>query len=143
TLAKEGDEHLAALASRWEAFYRDTLVDFLGPHGPNIVARFRRLEESGAIEIITCGATHGYFPLLASDAAVDRQVRVAVATHRRHFGRAPRGIWLPECAYRPAGEWHSPVDPAAPPVQRRGVEELLAAHGIEFFFVDRHLLAGG
>ena len=142
-LEKEGDAHLASVASRWEAFYRATLEDFLGPHGPNLVKRFRRLEESGAIEIITCGATHGYFPLLASDAAVDRQIRVAVATHRRHFGRAPRGIWLPECAYRPAGAWHSPVDPAAPPVPRCGVEELLAAHGLEYFFVDRHLLAGG
>src|SRR5690242_11907410 len=115
----------------------------MGPRGPNLVRRFRRLEEDGAIEIITCGATHGYFPLLGSDAAIDAQVRTAVAAHRRHFGRAPRGIWLPECAYRPAGPWTSPLDRDAPPLPRRGIEEILAEHGLGYFFVDTHLLAGG
>ncbi len=74
----------------------------MGPHGTNLVLRFRRLEESGAIEIITCGATHGYLPLL-SDARSARSIAVATTNA---FGRAPRGIWLPECAYRPAGPWH-------------------------------------
>ena len=138
-----GESRLASLAERWERFYRGTLEDFMGPFGPNLVARFRRLEERGAIEIITCGATHGYFPLLSSDAAVEGQVRTAVTAHRRHFGRAPRGMWLPECAYRPAGFWTSPVPGTAPGVARAGVEELLALHGIDYFFVDRHLLSGG
>ena len=128
---------LAALAERWERFYRSTLEDFMGPHGVNLVARFRRLEEAGAIEIVTCGATHGYLPLLATGAAVQGQVRTAVASHRRHFGRAPRGIWLPECAYRPA----TPETTEGP--ARPGIEEVLAEHGLEYFFVDRHLLAGG
>lgn len=142
-LERNGETALTGLAQRWEEWYRATLEDFLGAEGPNLVQRFRRLEEQGAIEIITCGATHGYLPLLSSDVAADRQIRIACATHRRHFGRAPRGIWLPECAYRPAGPWISPVDPAAAPVARAGIEDLLAAHGLEYFFVDRHLLAGG
>ena len=141
--ASTGEAQLAALAERWERFYRGALEDFMGPFGPNLVARFRRLEEKGAIEIITCGATHGYLPLLSSDTAAAGQVRTAVATHRRHFGRAPRGIWLPECAYRPAGSWTSPVPGSAPPVARAGIEDVLAAHGLRYFFVDRHLLAGG
>ena len=141
--AGTGESRLAAMAERWERFYRGTLEDFMGPFGPNVVARFRRLEERGAIEIITCGATHGYFPLLSSDAAVGGQVRTAVAAHRRHFGRAPRGIWLPECAYRPAGFWNSPLPGTAPGQPRAGVEDVLAIHGIDYFFVDRHLLAGG
>ncbi len=141
--ARTGETALAALAERWERFYRASLEDFLGPHGPNLVRRFRRLEEAGAIEIVTCGATHGYFPLLGSDAAIEAQTRTAVAAHRRHFGRAPRGIWLPECAYRPAGPWTSPLDRDAPPIARRGVEEILAEHGLRYFFVDTHLLAGG
>ncbi len=142
-LSRTGENRLAALAQGWERFYREALEDFLGPHGMNLVARFRRLEEAGAIEIITCGATHGYFPLLSSDAAVERQVRTARISHRRHFGRDPRGIWLPECAYRPGGPWVSPVDPARPPVARRGVEEILELQGLRYFFVDRHLLTGG
>jgi 1,4-alpha-glucan branching enzyme len=112
------------------------------------VARFRRLEEQGAIEIITCGATHGYLPLLSSDAAAEEQIRVAVAAHRRHFGRPPRGIWLPECAYRPAGVWPSPAMDRAGGLtrtlrQRAGLETLLARHGLEYFFVDTHLVSGG
>jgi 1,4-alpha-glucan branching enzyme len=141
--ARSGDAALAALAARWERFYRATLEDFMGPQGPNLVARFRRLEERGAIEIITCAATHGYLPLLASDRAVARQLHVATAGHRRHFGRAPRGIWLPECAYRPAGPWRPPAGSPAPAHARRGIEELLEAEGIGYFFVDAHLLTGG
>jgi len=140
--SRTGETALAKLAERWERFYRASLEDFLGPRGTNLVRRFRRLEEEGAIEIITCGATHGYLPLLGSDAAVENQVRTAVTTHRRHFGRAPRGIWLPECAYRPAGPWTSPIDRTVT-ILRRGIEEILAEHGLSYFFVDTHLLAGG
>jgi 1,4-alpha-glucan branching enzyme len=145
---RSAEPAMAALAERWEGFYRGTLEDFMGPHGPNLVARFRRLEEQGAIEILTCAATHGYLPLLSSDAAAETQVRVACAAHRRHFGRAPRGIWLPECAYRPAGPWPSEAIAAAggldrPRIQRAGLEDLLAAHDLHYFFVDTHLLTGG
>jgi 1,4-alpha-glucan branching enzyme len=143
TCSRTGETRIATLASRWEQIYRELLEDFCGPHGTNLVARFRRLEERGAIEIITCGVTHGYLPLLSRDAAVTAQVRNAVVAHRRHFGRAPRGIWLPECAYRPAGPWASPLDPGAPARPRPGIEETLARHGLEYFFVDRHLLSGG
>jgi 1,4-alpha-glucan branching enzyme len=141
--ARTGETTLAALAGRWERFYRASLEDFMGPRGPNLVARFRRLEEQGAIEIITCGATHGYFPLLGSDAAIEGQVRTARAAHRRHFGRDPRGIWLPECGYRPAGPWVPPLDPRATPVERRGIEQIVGEYGLRYFFVDTHLLSGG
>ena len=147
-LSRTGEGEMSALAERWESFYRGTLEDFLGPHGPNLVARFRRLEEQGAIEIITCGATHGYLPLLSSDAAAEEQIRVAVATHRRHFGRAPRGMWLPECAYRPAGPWPSEAIDRLQSLDRTrhervGLETLLGRHGIDYFFVDTHLVSGG
>ena len=148
TFVRAGDDTMAQLAAGWESFYRATLEDFMGPHGPNLVARFRRLEEAGTIEILTCAATHGYLPLLSSDRAAERQVRVACASHRRHFGRAPAGIWLPECAYRPAGPWPSrAIDEAGgldrPRTSRAGVEEILARHDLRYFFVDTHLLSGG
>jgi 1,4-alpha-glucan branching enzyme len=140
---RSGESALSALASGWERFYRASLEDFMGPHGANLVQRFRRLEEKGAIEIITCCATHGYLPLLSSDVAAAGQLRTAVTAHRRHFGRAPRGVWLPECAYRPAGTWKPPDGSPAPSVQRRGVEDLLAERSLRYFFVDSHLLSGG
>jgi 1,4-alpha-glucan branching enzyme len=140
---RSGEGALAELASRWERFYRSSLEDFMGAQGSNLVQRFRRLEERGAIEIITCGATHGYLPLLSSDTAARGQLRTAVTAHRRHFGRAPRGIWLPECAYRPGGPWRPPEGSPAPATTRRGIEELLAEQALRYFFVDDHLLSGG
>ena len=80
--------------------------------GGDIPGTFAELQRAGHIEIITCAATHGYLPLLSRDESIHLQLRTAVETHRRHFGRAPRGIWLPECAYRPRYEW-TPPDRAA------------------------------
>jgi 1,4-alpha-glucan branching enzyme len=95
--------------------------------------------------MITCAATHGYLPLLSRDESIHLQLRTAVETHRRHFGRAPRGIWLPECAYRPRYEWTPPTgrDSGKARWLRPGVEEMLAAHGLEYFVADSHLVMGG
>ncbi len=53
----------------------------------------------------TCAATHALLPLLADDpASLRAQILVARDHYRECFGREPRGIWLPECAYVPAVE---------------------------------------
>ena len=67
---------------------------------------FRALEAAGRLEIVGSAATHGFLPLLARDESIRLQLAVGVAEHRRLFGRAPEGCWLPECAYRPRGPWH-------------------------------------
>src|SRR5215208_3820881 len=88
---------------------------------PPLVAVFKRLEDAGRLELVTCGATHGFLPLMQMHPeAVRAQIAVAVAHHRRHFGRDPVGIWLPECGYYP------------------GLDPYLAEHNIRFFFVDTH-----
>ena len=74
--------------------------------------------------MIASAATHGSLPLLPNDRAIERQLDVGLAAHERHFGRAARGIWLPECAYRPAGAWVSPADGHVE--ERRGLEDFLA-----------------
>jgi 1,4-alpha-glucan branching enzyme len=127
-------DHLAHLCDYWQAFYTQARAQFDALDG-NVLGGFRALADREAIELITCAATHGYLPLLSRDESLDLQVRVAVATHTRHFGRAPRGIWLPECAYRPRYEWTPPVGPKSGKVRYRrpGVEEILAPHGIEYF----------
>ena len=132
----------------WQRFFAQALEDFEALGG-DIVGGFRAFHEKGAIEIITCAATHGYLPLLGTDESVRAQVRVAVETHRRHIGQKPRGMWAPECGYRPAGRWEFPVPLAEaafgvpPAVDRIGVEEALSESGIEFFFVDTHLAESG
>jgi 1,4-alpha-glucan branching enzyme len=138
------EDRLAALCDYWAGQYDTARADMDALHG-DILGAFKRLAGRGTVELITTGATHGYMPLLSRDESVDLQFRVAVATHRRHFGAPPRGAWLPECAYRPRYEWTPPVGPQSGKVRyrRRGVEELLAANDLGFFFTDTHLVRGG
>jgi 1,4-alpha-glucan branching enzyme len=62
-----------------------------------------------------------------------------VQTYRRHFGRAPRSFWLPECAYRPAYKREGPGGGHVRP----GLEAYLHQHGLQVFFVETHTVEGG
>jgi 1,4-alpha-glucan branching enzyme len=87
----------------------------------NLTAAFKNLQDAGNLEIITCGATHGYLPLMdLCRESVKAQVKVAVSHYESVFGRKPRGIWLPECGYQP------------------GHDEILKEAGIRYFFTDSH-----
>jgi 1,4-alpha-glucan branching enzyme len=122
------------------AFYRDRYQSvrqsFHESYHGNLVPAFRALEDAGMIEVVTCGATHGYLPLLDRDESIELQLRTAVAAHRRHMGRSPRAIWLPECAYRPAYI-------ADDGRQRPGLETHLAANKLRLFFAETHMVEGG
>ncbi len=114
--------------SKLARFYREHFYElrraFHDRYGRDLVGAFRRLQDAGNLEIITCCATHGFLPLMQQNPqAVRAQISVAVNHYRQHFGRDPRGIWLAECGYYP------------------GVEEELAAQNIRFFFVDSHGIA--
>ncbi|HIE12085.1 MAG TPA: DUF1957 domain-containing protein, partial [Desulfotomaculum sp.] len=104
--------------------YRDRfhrVRDTLYAYGGNIVNAFKNFQEAGALEIITCTATHGYLPLLyLNPAAVHAQIEVAVNLYRKQFGHNPAGFWLPECAYAP------------------GIDRFLKKFGIKYFFLDTH-----
>jgi 1,4-alpha-glucan branching enzyme len=139
-----GEAHYAETARFWCSFFSESLSDFEALDR-DIVRGFRHFHEKGLIEIIACAATHGYLPLLGTDESVRAQVRLGVETHERHIGAAPRGIWSPECGYRPAGLWSYPVPNAdgssvAPAFERIGVEQALSESDLEFFFVDTHLI---
>ena len=141
---KEGQDQIVALTYFWEEFY-EGMWELHRRIGGDIPGTFAELQRGGHLEIITCAATHGYLPLLSRDESIHLQLRTAVETHTRHFGQAPRGIWLPECAYRPRYEWTAPTGPdrGRDRRMRPGLEELLAAHGLEYFVADAHLVAAG
>lgn len=145
TFSKHGKKSMADLAERWRKFYTDTKIHFEEKYNYNIIEGFRKLQDDGHIEIMTCGATHGYMPLLSHDTTIQAQVKQAVQSYENHFGRKPRGIWLPECAYRPRYAWSPPVDSGigTEPYNRKGVEEFLSENGLEYFIVDTALLRGG
>lgn len=110
-----------ALARMYSEQFKNARSVFAERYGGNILRAFRAFQEQGSLELITCGATHGFFPLMSvNPTAVRAQIEIAAREHARHFGQRPRGIWLPECGYYP------------------GVDEYLAASGIRFFLVDSH-----
>lgn len=133
------DLHKVYLAQYWKEWYAGRLNDFKNRYNSALLGEFRRLQDIGAIELITCAATHGYLPLLPDDKSINMQIILAKENYKKHFGRYPEGIWLPECAYRPAYEWHSllPIFPYNLPKLRSGVEQFLAKNGIKFFVTDQ------
>lgn len=135
------DPHHIYMAGWWRQWYEDRKHDFVHKYDKSVVGGLRKLQDAGAIEVMTCGATHGYLPLLGSDKSVNMQIETAVENYKKHFGRDPRGIWLPECAYRPSYEWKSllPIAPFNKPRFRPGIEQFLARYDLEFFFVDQSL----
>ena len=141
--ARTGEQQLETLARMWEQWYQARLSDFTDRYDKDLLGAFRELQDNKHIEIITCAATHGYLPLLSEDISVQAQVKAGVKAYEKHFGSSPRGIWLPECAYRPAYKWAPPVGTKAKPKMRKGIEEFLSENGIEYFIIDSHLLQGG
>ncbi len=109
------------LALHYQQEFRELRQLFNDRYRRDLVGAFRRLDEAGRVEILTCGATHGFLPLMQQyPEAVRAQIAVAATSHRRHFGKDPAGIWLPECGYYP------------------GLDGFLAEQNIRYFFVDTH-----
>jgi len=138
------ETQIVSLTYFWEEFY-ERMWELHRRIGGDIPGTFAELQRGGHVEIITCAATHGYLPLLSRDESIHLQLRTAVESHKRHFGKAPRGIWLPECAYRPRYEWTPPTGPDRGRERRMrpGLEEMLALHKLEYFVADSHLVAAG
>jgi 1,4-alpha-glucan branching enzyme len=132
----EGNPHTEYLATFYRDWYSDILQCFRERFNRDVVGAFRCLQEDGVVEIITSAATHGYLPLLGTDSAIRGQLRAGVTSYRRFFGRAPRAIWLPECAYRPA---YTTSDGTVRP----GIESFLAAENLGCFFAETHTVEGG
>jgi 1,4-alpha-glucan branching enzyme len=141
SLEETGDTHLIPLVDYWRERLTRLRALFRSMDG-DIVAVFRDLETHGRIEIIGSAATHGFLPLLARDESIQLQLDVGRREHTRLFGRAPRGCWLPECAYRPRGPW-KPLPDAPDTGPRPGIEEYLADAGFRFFFADAHMARAG
>jgi 1,4-alpha-glucan branching enzyme len=131
-----GDSHMAYLAGWYRDWFQGVLESLQERYQGDIVGAFKSLQDSGHIEIITCAATHGYLPLLSRDSSIRGQLKAGVESYVQHFGRKPRAIWLPECAYRPA---YFDADGNVRPA----IEEFLSELGIGCFFAETHAVEGG
>lgn len=87
----------------------------------DVVKGFKKFQDSGHIEIITCGATHGFLPnMQLNPNAVRGQIITAVNSYRKFLDKNPSGIWLPECGFYP------------------GLENILAEANLRYFFTETH-----
>jgi 1,4-alpha-glucan branching enzyme len=87
----------------------------------NLINGFKRLQNEGFLEIITCGATHGFFPNMQLNLnSVRAQIQIAAESYLEMFGRKPVGMWLPECGYF------------------AGVEKFVEDAKMFYFFLDAH-----
>ena len=99
------DDRINKLSYYYLDRYLNDLHVFHDIYNDNIIQGFKYFQDLGVLEIITCGATHGYFPILyVTEQAVKAQVAVGVQTYEKYFGKKPRGIWLPECGYIPEAD---------------------------------------
>ena len=99
------DERVNRLSHYYLDRYSNDLHVFQDVYQCNLITGFKHFQGLGVLEIITCGATHGYFPILyVNENTVRAQIGVGVQTYEKYFGRKPRGIWLPECGYVPEAD---------------------------------------
>src|SRR5947209_6017896 len=131
-----GEKEFQPLAIFWENFYSDARKKFEEVYDRDLVGAFRKLSEKRILDAMTCGATHGYFPLLLDDRNIRAQIHAAITTHEKHFGKRPKGIWLPECAYRPRYFWQPQYYNGSMQSfkkERAGIEEILAEFRLKYF----------
>lgn len=108
-LAEYYIHEFASIRSIWQEYDGD------------LVSAFQTFQQTNNLDIITCGATHGYLPLMQMyPEAVWAQLQVAVEHYTQTMGLPPNGIWIPECAYY------------------EGMERMLADAGLRYFLTDGH-----
>ncbi|GAW91580.1 glycoside hydrolase family 57 protein [Calderihabitans maritimus] len=109
------------VARMYRRLFEEAYTIYHEKYNDNLIQAFKKFQDLGKLELITCAATHGYLPLVGLEKEIiQAQLKVAVDLHTRLLGRPPTGIWLPECGYRP------------------GLEPILREFGLNYFIVDTH-----
>ncbi|HYY36017.1 MAG TPA: 1,4-alpha-glucan branching protein domain-containing protein [Candidatus Binatia bacterium] len=121
------DPQLHELADFYFKIFHETRRFFVDECKCDLLTSFRKLRESGGLEIIASAATHGLLPLLLQQSreAARAQILIGRDIHADLFGVEPAGFWLPECAYAP------------------GLESILQEANIRWFVLDTHGLLFG
>ena len=117
------DERINKLSHYYFDRYSNDLHVFRDVYKCNLISAFKKFNDLGVLEIIGCGATHGYFPILyVNEKTVRAQIALGVQTYNKYFDRPIKGFWLPECGYVPEADKY---------LKEFGVEYVLTeTHGI-------------
>ena len=118
---------LRELAEFYFTMFSETRRFFAEEWKCDLLAAFRQLRETGALEIIASAATHGLLPLIQQQSrqAARAQALIGRDVYVDVFHVDPSGFWLPECAYAP------------------GLEIILQEANIRWFILDAHGLLFG
>lgn len=125
------DPERLRLARFYVDWYSKILDSFRNRWGRDIIGGLKKYQDLDAIEITTSAATHCFSPLIGEDTSLQAQFKAGVANYKKHFGRDPRGCWLPECAYRPEEN------------DRPGIGHWLHEAGLKYFFTETFVITGG
>lgn len=122
----KGDCSFGPVVSMYQTRFRRIHYLFGDVYGRDLVSGFRQLQQNGHLEIIPSAATHAYLPHLSHHpGAVKAQIRIGLQQYRDNFGRAPDGIWFPECGFAP------------------GFDDYIKEEGLSFFFLESHGIIRG
>jgi 1,4-alpha-glucan branching enzyme len=114
------DEYLLA------KFYKNRFTQikhfFNGFLHKDILSGYRYFNKKGYLEIITSAATHAFLPFVKNRDFVRLQIEIGKKVHIDKIKKEPKGIWLPECAYK------------------SGIGSILKEYGLGFFFTESHAL---
>src|SRR5262245_8768957 len=118
---------LCDLADFYIALFSEARRLFVDEWKCDLLSVFRKLQQSGALEIIASAATHGLLPILKQQSrrAARAQVLIGRDVYVELFPEKPAGFWLPECGYAPT------------------LESILREANLRWFVVDAHGLAFG
>jgi len=115
------DTEFYPLSLMYQQKFAEIQKIYLEKYHADLIAAFRRLRDSGKLELLTCSATHAYLPLLEMyPSAIKAQIIIARDYHLKMFGQPAEGIWLPECGYYP------------------GLDKILRQANIKYFIVEAH-----
>src|SRR5215510_7157670 len=121
------DPNLRELVDFYIGLFSEARRLFVDEWKCDLLSTFRKLQQTGALEIIASAATHGLLPILQqqSDRAARAQVLIGRDAYLEVFGREADGFWLPECGYAP------------------GLESILQKANLRWFVLDAHGLLFG
>ena len=121
------EPELGALSQFYSDLFTGSRRFFVDESKSDLLSGFRKLRDTGALEIIGCAATHGLLPLVQrqSKPAARAQILIGRDCHIEQFGSSPAGFWLPECAYAP------------------GIDSILQEANLRWFILDAHGLLFG
>ncbi|MBQ6781098.1 MAG: DUF1957 domain-containing protein [Treponema sp.] len=113
------DDSLCDNARSILAQYKKDKADFCDKYEQNLLKQFAEIAKNEHLELIATAASYAYLPHYADMPEVlNAQVEAGLYSHRRYFGAAPEGFWLPYLGYAD------------------DVEKVIRSYGINYTILD-------